>query len=106
MTGSRSPRIQVMGFAHFAEAGGGRFGREVAVRRGEELVADHKFANSGRAQQRREVMRVQVPAFMGLTVGRPLMKTHRIRKSGLEQIVVPNGGAPKDVAEKAALFFL
>lgn len=41
--------VEEMGFAHFAEAGGGGFGGEVALRGREEFVADHEFANRGRA---------------------------------------------------------
>lgn len=92
-----------MDFTRFAEAGGGGFGSEVALWGGEEFVADHKLANGGGPQKRREIMRVKMPGFVRLAVGWPLMKTHGIGKGGFEQIVVTNGDAAKDVAEKVAL---
>src|SRR5690349_11399719 len=98
--------VEVIGFAGFGKAGGGGLGGEVALRRSKELVADHEFANSGGAQQRRTIMRVQVPGFMRLPVGRPLMEAHGIRKSRFEEIVVANGDAAKDVAEKIALLLI
>ncbi len=44
-----------------AQALGGAFGRDVALRLGQQLVADHELAHRGRAQQRRVEVRVQVP---------------------------------------------
>src|SRR5689334_21230807 len=41
---------------------------------------------------------------MRLPVGRSLMKAHGVRKSGLEQIVVANSDAAKNVAEEIAFF--
>src|SRR5215472_5269973 len=94
--------IQVMGFADFAESDGGRFGSQVALRGGQEFVADHELANGGGAQERRKIVRVQVPGLVELAVGWALMETHGIGKSRFKQIVVTNGDAAKDVAEKIA----
>src|SRR5919109_3113332 len=47
-------------------------------------------------------MRVQVPGFVRLAAGWPLMEAHRVTKSRLEQIVVTNGDATKNVAKKIA----
>jgi hypothetical protein len=70
-----------MVFAHFAEAHGGGFGSEVPLRGGEEFVADHEFANGGRTEQWRKIVRVEMPGCVRLAVGRALVKTHGIRKS-------------------------
>src|SRR5579864_1058476 len=92
-----------MGFADGEEAGGGGFGSEVALRGGEELVADHEFSHRGGTQERREIMRVKMPGFVRLAVGWPLMEAHGIGKGGFEKIVVANSDATKDVAEEIAL---
>ncbi len=46
---------------------------------------------------------MQMPRFMGMAIGRALMEAHGIWKSGFEQIVVTNGDAAEDIAEKIAL---
>lgn len=94
--------VKVMGFAGFAEAERGRFGCEVALRSGEQFVADHELANNRRAQERREIVGVQVPGFVNLAVGRLLMEAHGIRECCFEQIVITNGDAAEDIAEEIA----
>jgi len=85
------------------EARGGGLRREVALRRSQKFVADHEFSHGGRAQKRREIVRVDMPGFERLPVGRSLMKTHGIRKSRFKKIFVTNGDAAKDVAKEIAL---
>ena len=92
-----------MGFAGGEEARGGGLRSEVALRRGEEFVADHELSNCGGTEQRREIMSVQMPRLVWLAVGRPLMKTHGVRESRFEEIVVADGNAAKNVAEKISL---
>ena len=72
------------------------------MRGGEEFVANHEFANGGGTQQRGKIVRVEMPGFVRLAVSWPLMKTHGIGKSSFKKIVVANGDAAKDVAEKIA----
>src|SRR5215472_2101878 len=92
-----------MGFAGFAKAGGSGLGSDVALRRSEKFVADHELANGGGPQERREIVRVQVPGFVKLAVRRPLVESHRIRECCFEQIVVTNGDAAEDITEEFAL---
>lgn len=92
-----------MDFTSFAEAGGGGLGAEVALRSGEEFVPDHEFANGGGTQERRKIMRVQMPGLVRLVIGWLLMEAHGIRKRGFKQIVVTNGDLAKDAAEEIAL---
>ena len=54
----------VVHLAQLAQALGGRFGGQVALRHGQHLKADHELAHRGRAQQRRVEMGVQVPLRM------------------------------------------
>lgn len=65
-----------MDFAGFAEERSGGFRCEVALRGGEQFIAHHELANGGGAQQRWEIVRVQVPDFVRLAVRRPLMESH------------------------------
>ena len=48
-------------------------------------------------------MRVQVPLLMGLAIGGPLVKTHRVGERNLEEPVVPRGGALQNVRQGVAL---
>src|SRR6266403_589936 len=58
----------------------------------------------GGAEQVRQVVRVQMPFFVGAAVRGLLVESHRVRERRLEQIVVANGDAAQDVAEEIALF--
>src|SRR5262249_6869305 len=60
---------------------------QIALRRRNELEPDHEFAQRRRSKKRRIEMRVQM--IVGIVAGpQRLMKSHRIRKWRLEQIVV------------------
>src|SRR5215469_14420563 len=98
--------IQVMNFACFKQARGGRFGSEVPLRRGEQFVSDHELSNGGGTEQRREIVCVQMPCFVGLAVSRALMETHRIRKRGLKKVVVTGGDLAKNGSQELALVFV
>src|SRR6184192_3030026 len=63
---------EIMGFAGGEEARGGGLRSEVALRRGEEFVADHELSNCGGTEQRREIMSVQMPRLVGLASARSL----------------------------------
>src|ERR1039457_1884472 len=53
--------LQIMGLRHGAQAGGGALGRDVPLRHAQHLKADHEFPDGRGAQQRRIVVRVEVP---------------------------------------------
>lgn len=96
--------VEIMRFASAYEAGSGGFGSEIALWGAEKFVADHELTNGGGAQQRRQIMGVQVPDFAGFAPYWGLMEAHGIRKRHFEQIVVTNGYAAKNVTQQIALF--
>src|SRR5713226_4306973 len=95
-----SGAIQVVRLPCFHELHCRTLRRDVALGRAEKFVANHEFLNRSGAQERRKVVRVEVPLFVGAAVGGLLVKSHGIRESRLKQIVVTNGDAPQDVAQE------
>src|SRR5258708_19720650 len=93
-----------MNFARLEEAIRGLLRRNVALGRAEKFVTDHEFLNRSRAQERRKVVRMQVPLFITSPVGRLLVESHGIGERGLKQVVVTNADAPHDVAQAVSLF--
>src|SRR2546422_11132119 len=96
--------IQVVGLPGFHELHRRALRRDVALGRAEKFVTDHKLLNRGGTQERRKVVRVEVPLVVNAAVGGLLVETHGIRESSLEQIVVANVNAAHDVAQKLLLF--
>src|SRR5260370_34861441 len=96
--------VEIMNLARIAEAICRRFRRQVSLRAAQKLVADHEFLNFGGAQERRKVVRVQVPLFVIAPIGGLLVESHGIRESGLKQIVITNGDAAQDIGEEIELF--
>src|SRR5690348_3928156 len=92
-----------MDFARFAETIGRVLRSNIALRHSEHFEADHKFLDGCGAQERREIVRVQMPFGMRRAVGGALVKTHRIGKGNLKQIVVANGDAAENVAKQREL---
>src|ERR1700746_3173218 len=45
-------------------------------------------------------MRVEMPLWISLSIGGPLVEAHRIGKRGLKQIVVANRNAPQNIREE------
>src|SRR5712691_7968964 len=80
--------IKIVNLARFDNPVRGALRRNVALRRAEKFVADHEFLNRRGAQQRREIMGVEVALFVSAAVGRFLVKSHGIGEGGLEQIVI------------------
>src|SRR5580700_222105 len=66
----------------------GEFWRHIALRRCQQFVAHHELPDGRGAQQGREKVCVKMPLRMIFAVRRALVKTHRIRENGLEQVVV------------------
>ena len=62
-------------------------GRQVALRLGQQLVADHELAHVG-AQERRIEVRVDLPVVGRPVTERRLVPAHRVRERPLEQPVV------------------
>jgi len=54
-----------MNFARLKETIRGVLRRNVALGSAEKFVTDHEFLNRSRAQERRKVVRMQVPLFVG-----------------------------------------
>src|SRR5258708_38933153 len=97
-------RVKIMSSARLEEAIRGVLRRNVALGRAEKFVTDHEFLNRSRAQERRKVVRMQVPLFIASPVGRLLVESHGIGERGLKQVVVTNGDAAHDAAQEASLF--
>src|SRR5258708_24026695 len=93
-----------MNFARLEEAIRGVLRRNVALGRAEKFVTDHEFLNRSRAQERRKVVRMQVPLFITSPVGRLLVESYGIGERGLKQFVVTNGDAALVVSQEAWLF--
>lgn len=91
-----------MDFTEAAQAFGGGFRSNVALRRSEHLVPHHELADSGGAQERRIKVRVQMPFRMRRAVGRRLMEAHRVGEECFEEVVVPGCDSLKDVGEAVA----
>lgn len=49
-------------------------------------------------------MRVKMPLRMGFAIGRTLVKSHRVGKRSLEEVVVARGEPFEDVAGRVAFF--
>ena len=96
--------IQIVCLTGLDEVHRGALWRDVALGGAEKFVANHEFLNRCGAQERRKVVRVQVPFFIGAAVSGFLVESHRIRESSLKQIVVTNGDATHDVAQEIPLF--
>src|SRR5258706_390890 len=96
--------IKIVKVARFAKAIRRALRRNVALGGAEQFVTYHEFLNRGAAEQRRKVVRVQMPFFVGAAVGGLLVESHRVWERRLEQIVITNRDAPQDVAEEIALF--
>ena len=80
-----------MDFGRGAQMFGSGFWRQVALRLGKHFIADHELAHTGRAQQWRIKMRMQLP-MRGIGGGAwRAVPAHRIWKTGLEQIVIGYG---------------
>src|SRR5207302_10651514 len=86
--------VKVMDLAGFEEACSCGFRSEVALRRSEQFVANHELSDGGGTQERREIVRVKMPSFMGLAVGRRLVEAHGIRESCFKQSIVTKCDAP------------
>ncbi len=78
-----------------------RLGRQIALRHGQHLEADHEFADPRRAQEGREEMDVQSEVIAGPSIGRALMKTHGVGKQCLEQGVIARVRRPRISASAA-----
>jgi hypothetical protein len=89
-------------FRQRAQAFGGLFWRNVALRFGEQLEADHEFAHSCRAQEWRIGMRMQMPGRVGRTIGGALVEAERIGEWDLEQVIVACRQSLKDVRQTRA----
>ncbi len=101
--GERSGTVEVVELGEIAEAGGGGFGGDVALRHGKQFVADHEFLHGGGAEKRRKVVRVEMPLGMRLGIGGRLMEAHGVWKGSFEEIVVADGDAAKNVGELRTL---
>ncbi len=84
-----------------AQTFGGGFGGDIALGHGEHLVADHEFADGGRAQERRIEVGVQNPFGVRLAVHRGLVKAHRVGEGDFEQVVVAGGHLFENVGQGA-----
>src|SRR5208337_3828205 len=73
------------------QAFGGRFRREIALRRAQHLEPDHEFLHRRRAQEGRVEMSVHLPFGMHRAAARLLMEAHRIGERHVEQPVVAPG---------------
>ena len=85
--------------ALLAQAGGGRFGGNIALRHAQQLKPDHKLAHRRRAQQRRVIMRVQVLGRVFLPIRRRLVKAHRIGEGDFKQVIVAGGHLAHDIRQ-------
>src|SRR2546423_11122019 len=92
-----------MNFWHVPKPGRGTFWRNVSLRPAKHFVADHEFLHCSGAQQRRKIVRVEVPFRMRAVVGGSLMKAHRIWKECLKQIIVTRGDSAKNIRKKLGL---
>src|SRR5437667_11710423 len=76
---------------------------QIALRRSEQLEANHELADRSRAKQRRIEMRVKMIRSRWRVAKRLLMKTHRVRKRRLEQVVVSRDQSFEHIAERIPL---
>src|ERR1700694_3511950 len=96
------PSLPIMDFAQGAQSLGSGFRSQVPLRRPQHLVSNHEFRDGCRAQQRRIIVRVNVPLRVGLAVGGTLMEPHAVWKRHLEQIVVTDAEPVKNLRQGIA----
>src|SRR5260370_17373397 len=87
-------RVHVVRLCCFDEVKCSTLRRKVPLRGAEKFVTHHEFLNRGGAQERRKVVRMQVPLLVGSAVIRLLVESHRIGATRLQQIVVPTVTSP------------
>src|SRR5277367_3616998 len=90
--------------SEFAQALGGDFGCDVALRGDQHFEADHELADRRRTQQRWIEMRVKVALGMIGSIGRRLVKSHGVGEGHVEDSVVGRGDALQDIAQPTNIF--
>src|SRR5206468_10135221 len=99
----RSGTRRVMNLADLPQPPRRFLGSEIALRRSKQLEANHELADRSRAKQRRIEVRVKMLRSRWRVAKRLLMKTHRVRKRRLEQVVVSRGQSFEYIAERIPL---
>ncbi len=98
------PAVQrIMVLSSFPQPSGRAFRCDVALRSGEHLIADHELPDRSGAKQWRIEVSMQMPLVMGLSIGRTLMESHRVRERTLEKVVVANCDTVQNIGERPAL---
>ena len=75
-------------FRERAQAFGGLFWRNIALRFGKQFKPHHEFAHRCRTEQRRIGMGVQMPVRMGRAIGGALVEAEGVGERDLEQVIV------------------
>src|SRR5580692_6227844 len=101
----RSGLIEKMNVAQAPQMGRSALRGDIALGRSEHFVSHHEFLHGSRTQQRRKIVRVEMPLRMLLSVGRLLVEAHRVRKRRGEQIVVTYRQAAQYASQVIAFRF-
>lgn len=79
------------------------FRREIALRHRQHFKADHEFAHSRGPEQRRVEMQMKMGFGVRPSIAWRLMKTHRIWKRNLKQVIIASCDLFQNIGQVAYL---
>jgi hypothetical protein len=93
-----------MHFPHLPQLCRGELRGDIPLRHGEHLITHHELLYGRGAQQRRVEMKMEMPFRMVAAVGRLLVDTHGVGKTGKEKVIVAGADPFERIGQIEPLF--